>query len=414
MKALQWCPTLPLLLLGSLLLPTELSFNLGPLRLTVARVILLSAFFPALFRLVGGKAGRMNMIDTLVLLYLLWALMVLMFHHGIDVALQSGGILIVELGGAYLIARTWVLNERAYRGVTLVLIALICLLAPLVLFEAVTHFPLIKSLAIGHVFHSAIDPRMGLARAYGPFDHPIHLGVISASLLGIVLAPALPRLGQPRQPKFTKYGVLISAVSSLSSGGVFTLGIQAILLLWIRLTRGMSARWIKLAILFSLVYGVIELLSNRSAMIVFLTYLTFSADTAYNRVMIFDWGMDNVRANPIVGIGFNEWMRPDWVSSSSMDNFWLVQAVTYGIPGFLLLAVPTLMMVSRGWKECHGRLRRLRAGWTISMLGLMFAATTVHLWNNLLIYFAFMLGLGAWFHNVRRLSAKDESDYAHR
>ena len=308
----------------------------------------------------------------------------------------------LELGGGYLIARTWILKERDYRGATLVLLALICLLTPLVFLESITGVHLFMKLASSQADDFGIGQRMGLTRAFGPFDHPIHLGVFAASLLVISLVPALPRLGRPRQPGFLKYGVIISTMSSMSSGGLFTLLIQAILLFWERITRRMTSRWIKFLLLFSLLYVSIELTSKRSAVIVVLSYLTFSADTAYNRAMIFDWGMDNLRMSPVMGIGFNDWIRPEWVFSSSMDNFWLVQAVTYGVPGFILLAFSTWLMLVTDWKNLAVRVRRLRTAWTMSMLGLIFAATTVHLWNSLYIFFAFMLGMGGWFHNIRR------------
>jgi hypothetical protein len=402
MAAFRWCPFWPLVLLCSLPVPSELSFMVAGLRLNPTRVILLVAFIPASMRLVSGKAGRMHLMDHLIFLCLIWSFIVIGYHHGLSVALQSGGINLLELGGGYLIARVWILKERDYRGAMIVLVALMCLLAPFVLIESITGMHIIKTIASGHTFHSEIGSRMGLTRAYGPFDHPIHLGVIAASTLGIIMIPALPKLGAPKQRPFLKYGILISALSSLSSGGIFTLGIQTILLFWNRLTRTMRSRWIKLTLLIMCFYAAIELLSNRSGVIVLLSYLTFSVDTAYNRVMIFDWGMNNFWSSPLLGIGFNDWARPDWVFSSSMDNFWLVNAVTFGFPGFFLLALSTLLMVSKGWKELPSRILMLRTGWAISMLGLIFAATTVHLWNNLYVYFSFMLGAGAWFHNIKR------------
>ncbi len=402
MAAFRWCPFVPLVLLCSLLVPSELSFMVMGLRLNPTRIVLLVAFIPAFMRLISGKAGRIHLIDNLIFLCLIWSFIVIGYHHGLSIALQSGGINLLELGGGYLIARVWIVKERDYRGAMIVLVALMCLLAPFVLFESIAGMHIIKSIASGYTFHSEIGSRMGFTRAYGPFDHPIHLGVIAASTLGILMIPALPKLAGPKQRSFLKYGIFVAALSSLSSGGIFTLGIQTILLLWNKLTRKMHSRWIKLTLLILSFYTLIELLSNRSGVIVFLSYLTFSVDTAYNRVMIFEWGMQNFWSSPLFGIGFNDWMRPDWVFSSSMDNFWLVNAVTFGFPGFILLAIPTLLMVSKNWNDLPDRISRLRTGWTISMLGLIFAATTVHLWNNLYVYFSFMLGAGAWFHNIKR------------
>src|SRR5690606_32529254 len=112
---------------------------------------------------------------------------------------------------------------------------------------------------------------------------------------------------------------------------------QFMLLVWDRKTRHIQSRWKIFCAIGLAMYVCVDLISNRSAMKVFLSYLTFSPGTAYNRIIIFEWGIQDVWRNPMLGIGFNVWTRPEWMHSTSMDNFWLVQAVTFGIPGFLTI-----------------------------------------------------------------------------
>ncbi len=98
-----------------------------------------------------------------------------------------------------------------------------------------------------------------------------------------------------------------------------------------------------------------------------------------------------------MGIGLTEWQHPDWMSGS-MDNFWLVAAVRYGIPGFLLIA-GSFLAVCLGL----GRLRNLsfeaaqcRKGLIISICGLVFSICTVHIWDAPYVLTLFLLGSGMW------------------
>jgi hypothetical protein len=82
----------------------------------------------------------------------------------------------------------------------------------------------------------------------------------------------------------------------------------------------------------------------------------------------------------------------------SIDNFWLVEAVRFGIPGFLLIAGAFL-------SACFGlgRLKNLsfevaqcRKGLIITICGLSFALCTVHVWDAPYVLTIFLLGSGMW------------------
>ncbi|GAG91244.1 unnamed protein product, partial [marine sediment metagenome] len=59
--------------------------------------------------------------------------------------------------------------------------------------------------------------------------------------------------------------------------------------------------------------------------------------------------------------------------SDSMDNFWLVQAVKFGIPGFATLAGAVLLLMCRRRNQLGPEPNALRLGWTVSMTGLIVA-----------------------------------------
>ncbi|MEO5953666.1 MAG: O-antigen ligase domain-containing protein, partial [Chloroflexia bacterium] len=117
------------------------------------------------------------------------------------------------------------------------------------------------------------------------------------------------------------------------------------------------------------------------------------------RAIIFDWGMKNVWGSPFVGIGMNDWVRPSYMTSGSMDNFWLVMAVRYGIPGFLLLATGYALAVFRILRRDFSTdivLAQIRRAWVFTFLGLSFTLSTVHIWTNIYSFVFFMFGAGMW------------------
>jgi len=390
----------------SLALPTDFSFFVGSLRLSPYRVVLLLAFIPAVTTLFRGKARPFLLADSLILFHLVWAAIVLTTHHGAGVALETGGVRLLELGGGYFVLRAYVVNKKTYLGFLAVVVLLVCVLAPMTMLESLTGKHLIREAAsalVGKSFSASQEPRLGLHRAYGPFDHPILLGVFAASTFGLVWS--VNRF-LPRGRRFRLISVLAATISSVSSGALAALTTQLMLSAWERVSRKMKHRWRMFLILLASAYAFVDILSNRSAMKVFLYYLTFSRDTAYNRIIIFHAGMADVGRNPVLGLGLNMWTKPRWMHSDSMDNFWLVQAVKFGIPGFLSLALATFSLARRPKLSADPSLNRLRIGWTFSIVGLSVAGCTVHYWNASLVYFAIILGAGAWFSSVSKRSRR--------
>ena len=130
-----------------------------------------------------------------------------------------------------------------------------------------------------------------------------------------------------------------------------------------------------------------------------MSYATFSAWNAYWRSIIFDWGMFNVWANPIFGLGLRNWIRPSYMASGSMDNFWLVMAVRYGIPGFVLIAlgyIDAIQRIMRRKFEGDATLTQFRLAWVFTFLGLSFTLCTVHIWTAIYSFVFMMLGAGMW------------------
>jgi hypothetical protein len=191
----------------------------------------------------------------------------------------------------------------------------------------------------------------------------------------------------------------LSVFLSLSSGALLSIIFQVGLISWAWAMRPVKHKWLILFALFAVAYVVIDIMSTRSPIRVFMTYATFSPHNAYWRATIFEWGMQNVWNNPIVGLGRNDWVRPAWMHSASVDNFWLLVAMRYGIPGFVFLAVGCLIsLLQVGWRDFgqNVKLQQFRHAWIFTFIGLTFSLATVHVWASAYSFIFFLFGAGLW------------------
>jgi hypothetical protein len=383
-----------------MLLPTAVSLNLGSLRLSVYRIVLLLMFVPMLVHLLSGRAGRMNAFDGLVLAHCAWALMALIKWGGLSQGIESGGIYIVEFAGAYLLGRLYIRSYADFAAMARAYVALVVGMLAFTIPEALTSIHILHdsiSAAFGGPPAPFIEQRMGLERTFGPFDHPILYGVFSASAFSLAYFVVAERRLMHMSGMAQVAGVGVATFMSASGGPYVVLMMQGFVAAWQRVLGRVQGRWAALFALFAATYVAIDLFSTKTPFHVFVNYFTFSKESAYNRILIFDYGSAEVARHPLFGIGLGDWERPVWMSDS-MDNFWLVVAVRYGLP-----ALAFLLALLLGLVLCAGRRmglpeewRRARHAWAFTLFGITVAAATVHLWNALFVLFVFLIGAGAW------------------
>lgn len=320
--------------------------------------------------------------------------------HNMSIGIESGGIRAVESLGPYLMARAYIVNARTFWGAFSLVTLSIIMLAPFTLVETITGKHFLKNIAAAVTGNSPPEPlgqRMGLTRAYGTFDHPILYGVFAASVFAIAWYGVVRKNASAKPKMPVQAMIVLAAVTSVSSGAVASLSSQLGLCMWDRMTKKIKRRWLILAGGAVAFYVIVGAISNRSAMSALLSYFTFSAHNAQIRILIFDYGIEEVWRHPVFGIGFNDWVRPSWMYSASVDNFWLVQAMMFGIPAFITLVAVVFLLMKKNWKNTKGDILNLRMGWTIALIGLSITACTVHFWNASYVYFCFFLGTGVWF-----------------
>lgn len=398
------------LLLIGLVIP--LFVFLGPLRLSAYRVVLIAAFFPALFFWLSGRTGPIRLPDICVLIICLWSTLSFSVVHGFGPMIDTIGILWVETLGAYLLARCFIRTPEAFFAVARLLFIIALVMLPFAAYELNTGKNLLLNLfgKIGPVYSHVIkDSRLGLERVQGPFAHQIHFGVFFGALIGIfyfVLGYGRSWLG-----RVTRAGLgAFHCFAALSSGPLAAAIAQLSFLIWDGTMKSVRSRWYILTGLAILAYVVVDMISNRTPFHVFVTYFSFNVHTAYNRILIWQFGSASIWANPIFGVGYSDvWERPYWMSPS-IDMFWIVPAMRHGVVvwvAYLTLFFSAFMSVVY-CKGLSDRVQWYRMGYLCSMFGLFIVGWTVHFWDALFVLFMFILASGLWILDWKETDRPDE------
>jgi hypothetical protein len=387
-------PGLAALFLISLL--PQVRFQIGPLLMQPYRIVLLILFLPLLFRLLSGAAGRMVAIDWLMIGACFWAALALMMNHPVGETIEPIGVVFLEFLGAYLIARVCIRSAEDFRRVVKILFFIILLLLPFAMLESVTRQPILLQL-LGQGW-AAVDAgaRWGLRRAQTVFAHPIAYGVFVSSGLGLAWYALRPNAGLLARAACA-FVVGLATAFSLSAGALISFNMQCVFIAWEAVTAPHPKRWRIFALGFFAGYVALDLLSNRTPFHVLVDYATFSSGSAYNRILIWRYGTDNVLANPLFGIGLNDWERPSWMVAS-VDNFWLLLMMMYGLP-FIAMLVGALVLILRrvSRQDLTDPIdRACRAGYLTTFGGVVIAGGTVHYWQAMLAFVIFLFGAGVW------------------
>ena len=388
----------------ALVLP--LHFKVGPLALDGVRLTLMIMIVPLALNLVKGKYGRIQFVDIMFFLHALW-MPISLLKNNPSQAIEFGGSVTIEFFGGYLLARAYIRSRETFIALLKFMIVIVIFLLPLALYETRTGTPplleLLNKLPFSKSFGNGFfDPRWGLSRTQVAFQHPIHFGVYSSMLFSFALI-GLKDVYTASQRLMIAIVIGISVFCSLSSGPLLALLIQIWLLVWAFTLQKVPFKWSILVVLCIITYILIDLLSNRSPVHVLMTYATFSAHNGYWRLLIFEYGIQNVWANPIFGLGLNDWARPTFMYTSSVDNFWLLQAMRFGLPGFFFLVIGYIALLwtvgSRKLEE-NSQLWVLRRSWMFAFLGITFSLTTVHVWGAIYSFLFFLIGAGVWLIDV--------------
>ncbi len=370
-------PVLVKILILSLLIPTELSFDLAGLRLSAYRVVLLLLVLPVVVRYISLK--QKHRADIFILLFSFWLILSMIINHGLEGGLKSGGIMALETLLPYFIARTYITKIENLLPTLKFYISCICVIAIFAVYESYTGSNIYKQLF--GVYSEVGEQRIGLFRATVAFDHPILLAVMAA----VSLPMWMTIYGGKKS--YIRLGALITAaLSSLSSIAFLMLAMQFVVYFYQKLLLISYKKYIAS---FVVVYAVVDLVANRKPIEILLSYLTLDPQTGYFRILIWQYGLESVYNNLLFGIGYHEWVRLGDMPKS-VDSIWLLLAMRHGIPALFLLSAVIYWALKRHKSKENVKLDNYL---TLSIIVLILAGFTVHYWNATYVFLFFLIGL---------------------
>ena len=382
--------TLLIVILVALLLPIQPI--LGGQRLDPYRIVMLVMFFPFVVAMLKRRAGQFTISDVLMGCYALWIIVTLVFHHGMA-RFAYASILATMLLGGYMAGRLLIRNVQDYRRFIRYFLIALLILSPFALFELFTENMIIAE-TFGKVLPATAkyyETRNGLSRVQVVFPHAILYGLFCsmgfANVLYLYRDQVLGRLSRLSLVTGMTY-------MALSSAPLLAIGLQSLMMAWDKITRG---KWMTLFLGTTALYIFLSLASNRGPVIILIETLTFNPSTAWWRVYIWEYGVQNVMAHPFLGLGLNDWARPTWLAST-VDNFWLLTAMQAGIPALAFLMLALIINVFRivRAKNLTAQARDARTGYLVVLVGSAFTLSTVHVWDAMAVFMMFYFGAGSF------------------
>jgi hypothetical protein len=158
-------------------------------------------------------------------------------------------------------------------------------------------------------------------------------------MFGIVMCYALllSRDLRGRQRLFCRVGSGIGLFLSLSSAPWLAFILGCTLVVYRRVAR-FPRPWLVL-VSFGGVTGTIFFFVHPHPLGWMFNHLALDASTGYYRLLIWQYAGADIMQSPWFGIGMTEdWARPLWMPKT-IDSLWLRSAMTFGIPGSILIAV---------------------------------------------------------------------------
>ncbi len=382
-------------LLYTLLLPTQFNVTIADVYLSPFRVYLIGA---SLYVFAGAlrQSMRFTVPDLLVLLATAWITVASYMTSGsLATAAIIGGSHAVDIGLSYFVARATIQTPDDLRRFLIMIAPGVGVVGVTVALEAVTHTLIMQRIAgalTGMPIPRRLDVRLGLMRGFGPFPHPILAGICLGSLWPIYLLS-----GVRGWPRMAGLAGALGGVFSMSSAAMLALVVGGLLVVydWISERIG-NLSWRVFLAFAAVLYGVVELTTQSGFYNLLIRYASLNTTSAYNRVLIWRFGTRNIANNPWFGIGYSDWERPDWMHSDSFDHFWLILSLRFGIAVTVLLLGATLLgiaMIALRSRNMAAHDARLLRGVAVSMAVFALGLNSVSLWMSSLAWFFMLLGI---------------------
>lgn len=378
------------------------SFYIG-VRMTPFRLYLLAMAVPTLLRLRADTTLRLTAVDGLIFLSIFWRVIGIFANHGLDQIVFAFATF-AELFLGYLLGRVFIRSAADFRWFFTCFLASLVFLLPFALLEMVTQTRVLRNLW-GIVLTQTESPvvaqiRFGMMRAITAFEHPTIYGGFCA--LGFANVYYLYLKKFPLNYLLAAFVAFMAALA-ISSSSVIVLALQAGLIFYDRLVRGLTYKWILLIGITAGLWYSFQFITGKTVPDYIVTEIMFSPDSGEARMLHFIYGSKEVLRHPLFGVGLADWGSPYWLSQN-IDSFWLSLSVRYGLPALFLTFSALLthfMMVFRSTRLDEDELN-IRSGYLISLGCTVLMFSSVSFYAAMLVFFMAFCGAGAWLYDKPR------------
>jgi len=318
------------LLIGCCYMTVSQRVDIGPITLTVIRILVAVGFVRVLVR--GEKLpGGANALDIIVIAWIVWFALSSFLHPGDKSPLVFNLGQAFNIGGVYFLIRIFCSNQEEFVGIIRMIAWLLAPIAVEMVLEHLTGKNLFS------VFGAGVLVRDDKFRATGPFAHAILAGSVGAACFPLML-------GILRDYRKTALvGMLacvVIVIASNSSGPLMSLifGICA-LCLWFR------REWLKY-ILWTAVacYMILTIAMERPAYYIINSIDLTGSSTGWHRAYLIETSINHLGEWWLAGTNFTRHWMPTGVSWSpdhcDITNYYILMGVWAGLPlVFLFIAM---------------------------------------------------------------------------
>ena len=314
------------LLIGCCYMTVSQRIDVGPITLTVIRILVAIGFVRIIMR--GERpAGGLNRVDHLMILWMVWFAFSSVLHPGGKMPLVFNLGQAFNIGGIYFLIRTFCTNHDELASVIRYMAWLLLPIAVEMIMEHATGKNLFS------VFGANVMMRDDKFRATGPFSHAILAGSVGAACVPLMVSIW-------RESRLTSLvGILAClaiVVTSNSSGPLMSLifGIGA-LCLWMRRQWLRYVLWGGVA-----VYAALAVLMERPAYYILDSIDLTGSSTGWHRARLIESSIDHLGEWWLAGTNFTRHWMPTGVSWSldhcDITNYYILMGVWGGLPLTLL------------------------------------------------------------------------------
>lgn len=376
-----------------LFLPPQLNPSVGGSLLPAYRVFLIVAALFVVASFVKRKV-RFAWPDLTVILTILWICLAMFINARQEEAITASIANTSDIGLAYFFGRATIRSVRDLRVFLLCMLPGLLFLGLVLIVESLSHRPLMQNFfgsltGVGVLYRS--EPRYGLFRALGPFPHPILTGIFFTSFLPLYWQAGF-------KPEYRSAGSFASVCGffTVSSATLLGLVVSTVVLFYAWLTKRVAfVTWPLFFFAAGLFIFLAELGTKSGTFSLLVRFAALNSTTSYTRINIWNYGSQNVANNPWFGIGYADWVRPVWLNES-VDNFWLVTAMRFGVPASVLIGLVTvtaILMLMRKSLTSTPADAECERGVAISLAIFALGMVSVALWLSAQVWFFALLGL---------------------